>query len=446
MRHTHTTTPLAPWLALLLTLTACTNDRDARLQAQALRNSYAQALARRPKPRPVTREDEAASLLQSDERRAAQLPTHLALSLRPGALNDLVKRATLKALRGALASGDGDLDVAGKKLPYRMRADAVAVGLEASDKCATCVKIGGKLLGKLGFSLPLIGQVDVPVSGDYGLVAPLVFSREGDALVIALDLKQAPRFGGFLVDARLDKLPSSLRGKVQQRVQRRLTSLPLFERQITLLKLPASKLGVKDLVLLPAALTIDAQTGALTLGLWTNLAPLSRTPMSLPARLSADDGVGVHLHADWLRGVSAARRADPERFLHDGLSNPDGPLRLIWEGWRTPAPGTLALDFSVWRLPDDDHPQGFTTRGTATIALSGRQATLKGVSLENPERFPHPDHAASWRKGVFLQAHLDALNTALRAPGLPLPATGASLGLREVIAADGAVRIFGGLR
>src|SRR5690606_30573485 len=82
------------------------------------------------------------------------------------------------------------------------------LGVYADKSCENCVRLAGRLDGKVAIKLPIIPIQRVPLRGTFSLVAPIVFGpTTADGTEIQLDMAKAAQLGHSSLDADVSQLP-----------------------------------------------------------------------------------------------------------------------------------------------------------------------------------------------------------------------------------------------
>lgn len=204
---------------------------------------------------------------------SAEGSPHLAMAIRLDLLNDLTK-GLLNAAIGEAISHRGTLTVSGQNVAYGVSSRGATLRFDASNQCATCLRIRGDIDAAVEATLPVVGRRSSPLSGGIDWTVPLAVNREADGKVaVFIDTRQAVRMAVPRVqNAALRSLPSQWRGVIESALVSELASV-LAENMpaIRLFGYELPGLGLGGLEITPSLFSFDARSNALVLGVRTNL-------------------------------------------------------------------------------------------------------------------------------------------------------------------------------
>ncbi|MFP4599861.1 MAG: hypothetical protein ACLFVJ_16505 [Persicimonas sp.] len=445
------------WIAVLLTSCA-TTGATSESDSASVEREYAAALEgeqrRVSEPAPIASGEDVQEVQEAQE--AEKLGVHMGLALGLGALNEVVKDQLQAELIGLIGGADGSFSIAGRQIPLGIDSDLVDLQISPDDACQTCLRVSGKLAGKVDFDLPLTrGASEDDYGSKFSLVAPLQFVRGADGgALLRFDTAQIVRLGGLFVETKIEGLPSKVQPLLRKGLDKAFSEELLSNLEpIDLVTVPTLPLGIDGLEVLPSALSLETETNTLFMGVATNLAGIDGDIDGM-ARLGTGDAAAVGVHLQVLAHALTLKMRNGEiarRYDLDGTANPEGSAHVVIRGLRAKPPShpeagsELVLDFEIFnfgasgrtfRAPLSAHirlPNGDEGAYVDRVELSERDAAERG-----------PSAVADWAYADLLDSALELVDQVTQTHGVDIASRNLFVGMHRVQVGTRSLTSFAG--
>ncbi len=424
------------WCALIaLVVTSLTLHTGCAQQCQQINRGYQEALAREPG--------------QIAPEASASSTTQFGLTLGFGLLGQVASRLLEVVLSQALNMNTKLPLGGGKIVNVAMAGKAVGLKLVPDrEACPQCFRVAASLGGDMKMNIPLIGQINVPLRGDLGLVAPLLFDQSTPGrVVIKLDTSRFMDYAKSGVTMQLSGIPEAWRGAIMQTLQRAV--LDRFAQQlkpITLATIGTPDFGVAGLRVMPTELSFQGDRNALFVGFSTNLPGFAGQGLdSAQAQaLTGTENLAVAIHPGVIKPIiELLMQQDkvPRRYTTDGQSDARGPAHVTINSFGLSQPSAavtgqgvadasgLNLNFRAWNLVAGATCFWFDAlvAGAVTLREGKLRVELSEVKLLDtsaPYASALLKNLVNWRSAEFLDKTRTLLQTSLGEPKLTLPGMG----------------------
>ena len=383
---------------------------------------------------------------------AEVLPEHVGMSIRLGALSLVAQRAVLAGLLQRINTEEHALDLKAFKIPVGLTSKLVDLKLLPSEACPTCLSISGTLAGKYTFSKD-VGEPDA-YSSSFSMVAPLAFGASDKGGAMYLDLSQVAQLGGFAVESKLSSIPEKLREPLVKYLDKYIVQkVAQVLKPVKLMEFGLPSFGVEGLAFLPSDLSIDLESKTVAMTMHSNI----KTPahrIDALRQLGPDDVFGVGVHLDLLtRLLNASMAQESTPYTYDAAGTKGGAYHVVPLSFNAHASDDgdltkVSMDFDVFRfdtnadasrgsfrailLPAQDDQGEMTWEVSEVLVVS----TVYGALGIDPQR---------WRQAAFLTTAAGWLDSATRAPSVPVPGVrAASFGAKGLqVEGNGVSAMFG---
>ncbi len=439
------------WLAVLLTSCA-TTGATSESDSASVEREYAAALEgeerRVSEPSPVAPGERA--------RESEKLGVHMGFALRRGALKEVVKDQLAAELIGLIGGADGSFSIAGQKIPLGIDSDLVDIQISADEACETCLRVSGKLAGKVDFDLPLTRKSsEDDYESEFSLVAPLQFVRGADGgALLRFDTARLARLGGLFVESKIDGLPSKVQPLLRKGLDKAFSEALLSNFEpVDLVTVPTLPLGIEGLEILPSVLSLETETNTLFMGVATNLAGIDGDIDGM-ARLGTGDAAAVGVHLQVLAHALTLKMRDGEiarRYDLDGAASPEGSAHVIVRGLRAEpssdpeGPSELVLDFEIFNFGDSG--PAFRTPASAHIRTptGSEGAYVHRVEFSDRDAAdPAPISLEGWKQAGFLDATRELVDQVTQSHGVDIASRNLFVGMHRVHVGTRSLTAFAG--
>lgn len=398
--------------------------------------------------------DEALALMSNQEidKEAKIVPEHFGMSIRIGALGEIVQRATLAGLLQRVSAEDHKLTLLGVNIPVGLSSKLVDLNLAPSKACPTCLKISGTLAGKYTFAKDF-GEPD-EYNSSFSMVAPLAFGPSDKGGAMYLDLSQVAQLGGFTIESKLSSIPEKLRAPLVKYLDTYIIQkVSGMLKPVKLMEFSLPSFGIEGLTFMPSDLSYDMESKTVAMTLHSNIKTPAHRIDSL-RQLGPDDvfGVGVHLGLlTRLLNASMAQESTP--YAYTATGGDGGPFHVVPLNMNALADENnvltqVALDFDVFRFDADED----ASRGSFRAVLTPKPNAQGTISWSVSEVVPMSAaygpvgiNVEGWRNAKFLKTMTNWLKTATGAPVIPVPGVrAASFGAKGLqVEGKGVSAMFG---
>ncbi len=377
---------------------------------------------------------------------------HMGVTLRVATLNQLLDTALTTKMTDALAFSDKIRVATGNAVAVRTEGKVVDLGLFPDKACDTCLRVEGKLDGRLAVKIPLLGEQAVPLRGTFQLVGPVEFgaSEEGKSTVV-LDLAKVAELNASRVTAEIAQLPPTWKDALESPLSKRILQ-SVGERlgPVTLFEFEPLDVGIEGLKVSPHTIRTDAKRGLVYAGFRTNLrgvtsglTPLMDLQPNENAAFAIDPGIlGSAVTAMQRSGKLA------EEYDHEGQPKKGGPLRAAVNVVSAAAessenPGYVAR-FRVWNLDESEtcYWADATAEGDAKIEGENVEVSVRDVSMTNSSMNGVKMAIANW---AFLSRIDKVISRSLSAQAIEVPGSKVSLGAARLIRHGAGIAVAGKL-
>lgn len=407
------------------------NQNKRTLTLKDIEQHHQQALARRP-------------VFQKTQN---QLPEHFGMSFRLSAFNELMRRVLVRVIHERMGQGSTHFSVGPIKIPLTLKSKHIALKLETSSKCPTCFQVSGKLLGKYQFGKVLNEPNDY--KSRFSLIAPLIVLPAKDGrFELALDLSQVVKYGGMIVESKVERVPTKYRKYLMASFDKMIVSrVSKHLKPISLASFHGFSFGVEGLTITPTSLAVDAQSKTVSTMFYTNISTKD-SKLGMLKTLGEDDAMSVGANVEVLTQILRLSMAQSKiTSTYNERGQADGavhivPVRSVLDANKQGHLKRVRLVFQAYRF--DRVEDAFEATGEAIfepVVQEDRTLKMRVVSVgwQNVVTITGRDKVlptTPWMKAVFLKRANVWLTRALTAPELHIPATTMKMGIKHT-AVDG---------
>jgi hypothetical protein len=360
---------------------------------------------------------------------------HMGVALRVATLNRLLDAALTSKMDEALEFTDKLTVATGNAIGVRTDGNVVDLGLFPDKACENCLRVEGKLDGKLAVKIPVLGEQAVPLRGTFQLVGPVDFGTTDDGKgTIVLDLTKVADINASRVTAEIAQLPPSWKDALESPLSSRiLRAVGEKLGPVTLFTFEPLDLEIDGLKVRPVKLATDAKEGIVFAGFSTNLRGVE-TGLSPYMELAANENAAFVLEPGIVGAAATAlQRANKLSEIYDaeGKAAKAGPFRAAVQMVSTATGDDSATGyqtrFRVWNLDERDscYWANATAIGRATIENDEVKLAVDDVELTESSMNGVKMAIANW---AFLSRVDKVIASSLSAQTLEVP--GSKLVLR----------------
>ncbi|RDV38459.1 hypothetical protein DV096_06465 [Bradymonadaceae bacterium TMQ3] len=346
----------------------------------------------------------------------------IAMALRMDMVNDLANRVLATALTETL-NFQGTIPVSGTQgLDFSVQRPSLALELEASSACETCVRMKGDWGGDFGVTIPVIGRQSSALNGSVDWTVPLSVERDANGEVaIYFDSPAAVRLGAPRITGSIAALPSSwartLEPALMNLVKERLADqVP----RVRIAGYAMPDFGVAGLEFTPSLFKLDSRSNALILGIRTNLDAPGSDAAALGSALQLSEGQNVALGVQpglIVEGVRLAMREGKvaRRYTLTGNESENGPTYATIDNLQVGSAAGSAVPLGLnFRLFNHGADWGcFSMDGRAVSALKVEEGRVS-LDLEKVEfSGSRIADVANWGAAQFVTRTQGLLSAAL---------------------------------
>lgn len=382
---------------------------------------------------------------------SADAPVHFGILLRTELLNQLVANALEANLNKALQVTDDLKLPSGQTIGIKTEGQVADLGVYADKSCENCVRLAGRLDGKVAIKLPIIPIQRVPLRGTFSLVAPILFGpTTADGTEIQLDMAKAAQLGHSSLDADVSQLPPTWAKVVRAPLAKTLlnaVSKELGEVKVATVKTP--DLGIKGFVSGPATLKTNVNAGLLYLGFTSNLpveaglVPKLELPKSKNFQVSVHPAMVTPLIQAALNSGKISRT-----YTEGGKANQNGPMHVTVNSFgmsQTETAKNFDMHLRLWNLQESGQCYWADAVTKGSLEVEGDKVSAKIVDAKITES-SLPGIAlivANWKTSDVVESGKLALEKSLSKDLLSLPGSSSKLEKAGLMVEDGQLDFSG---
>lgn len=377
---------------------------------------------------------------QSADEKEGESPAHIAVGVRTKLIENLASELVGGTIETVVETSR-TLDVGGAKaLQVRSIPKVKEFELDRrEDACRHCFRISGKLDGSLAVKIPVLGDREVPLNGEFQFVAPVTVGpgpADGTGALF-LDLGEAIRENAAPIVISVGGLRESWQHTIENILSTELAD-SLFEKlePVRLLTFKTPDLGIPGFSIEPVGLEIDEEGEAIRLLVSTNL-PLRMPPdaskLASAATPAEDRNLALAVPPDFVvAGVARAfRRGDVgRRYTTKGEESSEGPVHIALRNFQPKKDDAAknaigySFGFDAFHLAEPAGPC-FGFQGVATGKLNVEKSNIR-VSLDDVTFTDTPNSdvvldAANWMSAKFLKSGAKIAEASLAKQNIELP-------------------------
>ncbi len=378
------------------------------------------------------------------------LPIHAGVVLRTEFLNEVASVATERLMGDALSLTDQISIASNKSVSVKTEGKVIDFEISADPACENCVRIDGKLDGKVAVKVPMLPIQRAPLRGTLKLVAPLEFEREGNDAVLIIDGEKWAKLGKSDLNAEIARLPPTwskiLQGALSDKL---LASLGKTVGRVKVFTIRAADLGIEGLQLIPAKIITDAKKKTIFAGFSTNLAAADASIEPTTLVKSTENAVFITHPSILVPAVEASMRSGKidRRYTAKGKAKKDGPVYATFRSMTLNEADAEGVPFKfglrLWNLPTDDKCYWVDMDANGHVSIKDNEVavSMKDVDLTDSSLNGIVFAIVEWQNSEVLEASRQLLKKSISKERFNIPGGSISAKSARITTYKGALRL-----